>query len=101
MSTKTQCLPYIIALGVSFIYVITYICFCKKRPNLYNILVIFISVIGAFCGTELIILVLKANNSQLGILAQHKLVITIGCVGIIWTSIVSSIDVFLKIWKRI
>ncbi len=94
MNSLLQSLPYITAVFVTVVYIVVYVCTCKKLPELKNIVVILTCTAAIYFSISLMVSVMVVSDEDLGILKDQKLLIIVGCFALLWVALIAVVQFF-------
>ncbi len=97
MSALLQSLPYITAIFIAAVYIVVYLCTCKRLPELKNIVVILACTAAIYFSISLMISVMVVADEKLGILKDQKLLIIVGCFALFWVALIAVVQSFSAI----
>lgn len=97
MKTLLQSLPYVVAISVTLVYIIVYVCTCKRLPELKNVVIILTSTVAIYFSISLMVCVITSGDEHLGILKDQKLLIIVGCFALLWVALISAVQSFANI----
>lgn len=94
MNSLLQSLPYIIAVFTTVVYIVVYVCICKRLPELKNIVVILACTAAIYFSISLMVSVMVVADEDLGILKDQKLLIIVGCFALLWVALIAVVQSF-------